>query len=46
MGQICQEVKKAVSRPEKVYLANKFDGNFISHTDILQILNLILGKGV
>jgi 2-oxoglutarate ferredoxin oxidoreductase subunit alpha len=46
MGQICQEVKKAVSRPEKVYLANRFDGIFISHTDILQILNLILGKGV
>ena len=46
MGQICQEVKKAVSRPEKVYLANRFDGIFISHTDIMQILNLILGKGV
>jgi 2-oxoglutarate ferredoxin oxidoreductase subunit alpha len=46
MGQIYQEVKKAVSRPEKVYLANRFDGIFISHTDILQILNLILGKGV
>jgi 2-oxoglutarate ferredoxin oxidoreductase subunit alpha len=46
MGQICQEVKKAVSKPEKVYLANRFDGIFISHTDILQILNLILGKGV
>ena len=46
MGQIYQEVKKAVSRPEKVYLANRFDGIFISHTDILQILNLVLGKGV
>ncbi|TET88769.1 MAG: 2-oxoacid:acceptor oxidoreductase subunit alpha [Desulfobacteraceae bacterium] len=46
MGQVCQEVKKAVSKPEKVYLANRFDGIFISHTDILQILNLILGKGV
>ena len=46
MGQIYQEVKKAVSRPEKVYLANRFDGIFISHTDIMQILNLILGKGV
>jgi 2-oxoglutarate ferredoxin oxidoreductase subunit alpha len=46
MGQICQEVKKATSTPQKVYLANRFDGVFISHTDILQILNLILGKGV
>ena len=46
MGQICQEVKKAVSRPEKVYLANRFDGIFISHTDILRTLNMIQGKGV
>ena len=46
MGQICQEVKKAASRPERVYLANRFDGVFISHTDILRILNMILGKGV
>ena len=46
MGQICQEVKKAVPRPDKVYLANRFDGDFISPKDILQILNLILGKGV
>jgi 2-oxoglutarate ferredoxin oxidoreductase subunit alpha len=46
MGQICQEVKKTVSEPEKVFLANRFDGVFISPEDILRILNMIQGKGV
>jgi 2-oxoglutarate ferredoxin oxidoreductase subunit alpha len=46
MGQICQEVKKTVSEPEKVFLANRFDGVFISPEDILRILNMIRGKGV
>jgi 2-oxoglutarate ferredoxin oxidoreductase subunit alpha len=46
MGQICQEVRKAVSNPEKVFLANRFDGVLISHEDILKVLNMIQGKGV
>ena len=46
MGQICQEVRKVVSRPEKVYLANRFDGVFISPADIQQVLFMIQGKGV
>ncbi|MGD8986288.1 MAG: 2-oxoacid:acceptor oxidoreductase subunit alpha [Desulfobacteraceae bacterium] len=46
MGQICQEVRKAVSKPEKVFLANRFDGVLISPADITQVLNMILGKGV
>lgn len=46
MGQICQEVKKVVSKPEKVFLANRFDGVFISPGDILRLLNMIQGKGV
>ncbi len=46
MGQIYQEVKKAVSKPEKVFLANRFDGVFISPADILRLLNVIQGKGV
>ncbi len=46
MGQIYQEVVKAVSNPAKVFLANRFDGVFISHTDILQTMNIVLGKGV
>ncbi len=46
MGQVCQEVRKAVTRPERVYLSNRFDGAFISPADILGVLNMIRGKGV
>ena len=46
MGQVCQEVRKAVTRPERVYLANRFDGLSISPADILGVLNMIQGKGV
>jgi len=45
-GQICQEVRKTVSNPERVYLSNRFDGIFISPQDILQTLNVIGGKGI
>ena len=45
-GQIFQEVKKAVVEPQRVFLANRFDGVFLSHNDILQVLNIIMGKGV
>jgi len=46
MGQMYQEVKKAVPNPERVYLANRIDGVFISHYDIEKVLNVIQGKGV
>ncbi len=46
MGQVCQEVRKAVIRPERVYLANRFDGASIAPADILGVLNMIQGKGV
>jgi 2-oxoglutarate ferredoxin oxidoreductase subunit alpha len=46
MGQIMQEVRTAVDRPEKVFLANRIDGVFITPTDIRSILRLIQGKGV
>jgi 2-oxoglutarate ferredoxin oxidoreductase subunit alpha len=46
MGQILQEVRRAVDRPEKVFLANRIDGVFITPTDIRNILRLIQGKGV
>jgi len=46
MGQVCQEVRKAVVRPERVYLANRFDGKSIAPADILNVLNMIRGKGV
>jgi 2-oxoglutarate ferredoxin oxidoreductase subunit alpha len=46
MGQIMEEVRKAVDRPEKVFLANRIDGSFITPMDIRNILRLIQGKGV
>jgi 2-oxoglutarate ferredoxin oxidoreductase subunit alpha len=46
MGQIIQEVKKAVDNPAKVFLANKMDGSFINPTDIFNVLRVIQGKGI
>ena len=46
LGQICKEVKCAVTDPEKVFLANRVDGVFITPTDIRQTLRLVQGKGV
>ncbi len=46
MGQVMQAVKAAVDDPERVFLANRIDGTFITPTDIMNILRLIQGKGV
>jgi len=46
MGQILSAVKLAVDDPQKVFLANRIDGVFITPEDILNILRLIQGKGV
>ena len=46
MGQILREVKLAVDEPQKVFLANRIDGVFITPTDIMNIFRLIQGKGV
>jgi 2-oxoglutarate ferredoxin oxidoreductase subunit alpha len=46
MGQIVEEVKKAVDEPENVFLANRIDGVFITPEDIRDILRIIQGKGV
>jgi len=46
MGQVMQAVKTAVEDPEKVFLANRIDGVFITDADIRNILRLIQGKGV
>ncbi|MFZ5570905.1 MAG: 2-oxoacid:acceptor oxidoreductase subunit alpha [Thermodesulfobacteriota bacterium] len=46
MGQILREVKIAVDQPERVFLANRIDGVYITPTDIRNILRLIQGKGV
>ncbi len=46
MGQIMASVRNAVDHPERVFLANRIDGVFITHTDIRNILRLIQGEGV
>jgi 2-oxoglutarate/2-oxoacid ferredoxin oxidoreductase subunit alpha len=46
MGQIMREVKLAVDEPQKVFLANRIDGVFITPVDITNIFRLIQGKGV
>jgi len=45
-GQMVRSVKRAVRNPERVALANRIDGNFITPNDIKNILRLIQGKGV
>lgn len=46
MGQMVRAVKRAVRQPERVVLANRIDGQFITPTDIKNILRVIQGKGV
>lgn len=46
MGQLLQPVKMAIDPPEKIYLANRIDGVFITPTDIRSVLRLIQGKGM
>lgn len=46
MGQIMAAVKQAVDQPERVFLANRIDGVFITPQDIMNILRIIQGRGV
>ncbi len=46
LGQVTALVKSAVDKPDKVFLANRIDGQLISPTDIKTILRTVLGKGV
>ncbi|MCF8110075.1 MAG: 2-oxoacid:acceptor oxidoreductase subunit alpha [Desulfobacteraceae bacterium] len=46
IGQVMREVKLAVDNPDKVFLANRIDGQLITPTDIRNILRVIHGKGV
>ncbi|MCX5882390.1 MAG: 2-oxoacid:acceptor oxidoreductase subunit alpha [Deltaproteobacteria bacterium] len=46
MGQVLEQVKLAVDRPERVFLANRMDGVFINPTDIRNVLRLIQGRGI
>lgn len=46
MGQVLQQVRLSVDRPEKIFLANRIDGELITPTDIRNIMRVIDGKGV
>lgn len=46
MGQVMSAVKDAVDEPDKVFLANRIDGVFITHEDINNVLRVVQGKGV
>jgi 2-oxoglutarate ferredoxin oxidoreductase subunit alpha len=46
MGQVLHAVKSVVDRPERVFLANRIDGVFITPADIMNIIRIIQGKGV
>jgi len=44
-GQVLRAVKRAVNDPEKVFLANRIDGVFITPMDIRNILRFVQGRG-
>jgi 2-oxoglutarate ferredoxin oxidoreductase subunit alpha len=46
MGQMLQQVRLSVDNPEKIFLANRIDGELITPTDIRNIMRVIDGKGV
>ncbi len=46
MGQVMRHVKAAVDEPERVFLANRIDGQLITPSDIKRLLRVIQGRGV
>jgi len=46
MGQIHQQVRNAVRDPERVFLANRVDGQFITPQDIRKVMRILEGFGV
>ncbi|MGW8193557.1 MAG: 2-oxoacid:acceptor oxidoreductase subunit alpha [Desulforhopalus sp.] len=46
MGQVLAQVKAAVRKPNRVFLANRFDGHLITPSDIKKLLRVIQGRGV
>jgi len=46
MGQVVTQVKNAVDHPDRVFLANRVDGQLITPSDIKTLLRMIQGKGV
>ncbi len=46
MGQVTAQVKAAVRKPNRVFLANRIDGKLITPADIKRLLRVIQGRGV
>lgn len=46
MGQMVRQVRNNVDHPERVFLANRVDGEFITPRDVRQILRIIMSKGI
>jgi 2-oxoglutarate/2-oxoacid ferredoxin oxidoreductase subunit alpha len=46
MGQVLAQVKAAVEKPNRVFLANRIDGHLITPSDIKRLLRVIQGRGV
>ncbi len=46
MGQVLAHVKAAVTKPNRVFLANRIDGQLITPADIKRLLRVIQGRGV
>jgi 2-oxoglutarate/2-oxoacid ferredoxin oxidoreductase subunit alpha len=46
MGQVMTQVKAAVKKPNRVFLANRIDGHLITPADIKRLLRVIQGRGV
>ena len=46
MGQVLAQVKAAVRKPGRVFLANRYDGKLITPSDIKRLLRVIQGRGV
>jgi 2-oxoglutarate ferredoxin oxidoreductase subunit alpha len=46
MGQAMAQVKAAVRKPNRVFLANRIDGHLITPADIKKLLRVIQGRGV
>lgn len=46
MGQVMAQVKAAVEKPKRVFLANRIDGKLITPYDIKRLLRVVQGRGV
>jgi 2-oxoglutarate ferredoxin oxidoreductase subunit alpha len=46
MGQVLREVRRAVPHPDRVFLANRYDGELVNPTDIRSIMRLVQGRGI